>query len=159
MSLRVKNTRYDGVMHLVKAPQEIPEYADLFLAGGISGTGDWQAYAEQRLAHFSGVVINPRRDGHLEPEFEAEQVAWEHVALRVSDTILFWFPKETLCPITLFELGAWSMTKKQLFVGVEPEYQRRTNVLEQLRLARPDVQVQDTLDDTLRLALRTLLHQ
>lgn len=139
-------------MDIVRAPESIPDTADLFLAGGISGCPDWQEYAERRLAAVSGLLINPRRYGHLAPEFEAEQVAWEHKALRVSRAILFWFPRETLCPITLFELGAWSMTDKPLFVAVHPEYQRRENVLSQLRLARPDVGVVDSLDEVLVLA-------
>jgi hypothetical protein len=144
--------RYDGTVDIVRAPENIPDTADLFLAGGISGCPDWQEHAERRLVPVSGLLINPRRYGHLAPEFEAEQVTWEHEALRASRAILFWFPKETLCPITLFELGAWSMTNKPLFVAVHPEYQRRENVLSQLRLARPDVAVVDSLDEVLTLA-------
>lgn len=143
-------------MDIVRAPEEIPEYADLFLAGGISECPDWQKDAEERLAPVSGVLINPRRSGYLPPEFEAEQVAWEHVALRVSGAILFWFPKETLCPITLFELGAWSMTDKPLFVAVHPEYRRRANVLAQLELSRPDVEVVDSLEEALTAVERSL---
>lgn len=65
--------------------------------------------------------------------------------LRDADAILFWFPCETLCPITLYELGAWSMSDKPLFVGVHPAYQRRQDVEIQTRLARPDVAVTDLL--------------
>jgi hypothetical protein len=37
---------------------------------------------------------------------------------------MFWFPCETLCPITLYELGAWTVlapqTGTKLFVGACP---------------------------------------
>lgn len=95
--------RSAGDVNIVRAPEEIPEHADLFLAGGISGCPDWQKDAEKRLAPVPGVLINPRRHGRLSPEFEAEQVTWEYTALRVSGAILFWFPKETLCPIFLVD--------------------------------------------------------
>ena len=78
------------------------------------------------------------------------QIEWEHEALRASDTILFWFPKETLCPITLFELGVWSSKRGvPIIVGTHPEYARRLDVVTQLRLARPDVVVHNNLDDVL----------
>ena len=38
-----------------------------------------------------------------------------HDALRDVHAISFWFPKETICPIVLYELGAWSMTNKTYF--------------------------------------------
>lgn len=145
-------------MDIVRAPGAIPQRADLFLAGGISGCPDWQKDAEEYLIPLPGVLINPRRQGHLAPEFEAEQVAWEHAALRVSRAILFWFPKETLCPITLFELGAWSMTDKPLFVAIHPEYQRRVNVLTQLYLARPGMKVADSLKEALSAVKRKQSH-
>jgi hypothetical protein len=51
---------------------------------------------------------------------------WEHDHLRRSKAIMFWFPSETLCPITLYELGAWTILARQtgtkLFVGAEPHH-------------------------------------
>jgi len=42
---------------------------------------------------------------------------------------LIGFPCETLCPITLYELGTWSILSQQtgakLFVGCHPEYKRK----------------------------------
>jgi len=55
--------------------------------------------------------------------------------------ILFWFPCETLCPIVLYELGAWSMTDKQIYVGVHPDYKRKQDVEIQTKLARPSVSI------------------
>ena len=54
--------------------------------------------------------------------------------------MLFWFPAETICPIALFELGGRLLVREQpLFVGTNPNYQRRLDVEVQLRLARPEV--------------------
>jgi len=81
------------------------------------------------------------------PENAEEQIRWEFHRLRMIKNILFWFPKETLCPITLYELGAavqhfW----KTLFVGTHPEYQRRLDVETQLSLLRPEVRVVSSLE-------------
>jgi hypothetical protein len=54
---------------------------------------------------------------------------------------------ESICPIALFELGAWSERDTPLVVGTHPLYPRRIDVIEQLRLARPAVSVVATLDE------------
>jgi hypothetical protein len=123
----------------------------LFLAGGITGCSDWQEYAGMSLSQLPIVILNPRR-AHFpidNPAAAAAQIEWEHRHLHKASAILFWFPSETLCPITLYELGAWSMTDKPLFVGTHPEYRRRGDVVIQTRLARPDIQIVDTLDELL----------
>jgi hypothetical protein len=76
-----------------------------------------------------------------------EQITWEHDYLRMADAILFWFPCETICPIVLYELAAWSMTDKPIFVGVHPDYQRRQDVEIQTGLARPEVEIVYSLED------------
>lgn len=129
---------------IVRAPAGAPDAGPcLFLAGGISGCPDWQGpLGEQLAAGLPGwTILDPRRE--LPPEDDAAvaaQVAWEHRHLRRSTAVLFWFPPETLCPITLYELGAMSMTTRPLFVGVDPGYARRRDVLLQTGLARPDVE-------------------
>ncbi len=124
-------------------------YISVFLAGGISGCPDWQAEMVDRLRDTSLVLLNPRRADFPihDPTAAKAQITWEYQHLRKADTILFWFPCETLCPITLYELGAWSMTDKPLFVGVHPDYQRRQDVEIQTRLVRPDVQMAYSLAD------------
>ncbi|MBC8102371.1 MAG: nucleoside 2-deoxyribosyltransferase domain-containing protein [Cytophagales bacterium] len=115
----------------------------LFLAGGISGCGDWQREMTALLSDTSLTLLNPRRpDFPIDDEAAARtQIEWEFRHLRLADAILFWFPHETLCPITLFELGAGSRSAVPLFVGTHPDYQRRTDVIVQLSLARPEVSV------------------
>lgn len=121
----------------------------VFVGGGITGCPDWQADIAEMLKKSHGYLLNPRRD-----EFDVtnlslskEQIKWEHSHLRVANAVLFWFPCETLCPITLFELGVWSEKKgTKLFVGCHPEYKRKLDVEEQLMLSRPDIEVVDSLE-------------
>lgn len=136
-------------MRSIIAPQIHENNVDLFLAGGISNCPEWQDDALDLMSHTDLVVYNPRRSGVLVAEEAVAQIEWEYVALHSVPNILFWFPEETLCPITLYELGVFSHdVNVNLFVGVHPNYQRRIDVITQLRLSRPDVTVYDTLDAT-----------
>jgi hypothetical protein len=129
----------------VEAPTEYDGPGpSLFLAGGISGTHDWQSEVVERLADLPLVLLNPRRRNFPmdDPSVAEGQIAWEHRHLRRATAVLFWFPPETLCPIALFELGGRTMVPEQpLFVGTHPDYQRRLDVVIQLKLARPEVTV------------------
>ena len=125
-----------------------PNEKSLFLAGGISNCPNWQLEVVNMLKDSDWTIINPRRANFdvgnnqlLEPQIE-----WEHQRLRQARAILFWFPAQTLCPITLNELGAWSMMNKPLFVGTHPEYQRKYDVEIQTRLVRPEITIQDSLE-------------
>jgi hypothetical protein len=106
------------------------------------------------LFSIRGEKISPMGD----PEAGKLQIAWEQAALKVSDAVAFWFPPETLCPITLFELGVISQTSKKLMVGCHPDYQRKFDVEQQLSWYRPEVRVVDHLDD-LALEIQTWLMQ
>lgn len=116
-------------------------HAYVFLAGGISSCPPWQDKMVELLSDLDIEIINPRRREWPEDDEEAEkeQIEWEHEQLRQADLILFWFPKETLCPITLYELGAWSMTDVPIVIGMHPEYARRFDVETQTRLVRPEI--------------------
>ena len=116
----------------------------LFLAGGISGTHDWQTELVSLLADLPLVLLNPRRRNFPmdDPSAAQAQIEWEFRYLRRATAVLFWFPPETLCPIALFELGERIAEPKQtLFVGTHPDYKRRLDVEIQLKLARPEVAV------------------
>ena len=66
------------------------------------------------------------------------------------DCVVFWFPKESLCPISLFELGVVCRDSlKGLIVGMDLEYAKRDIVIEQLKLFRPDVNVVSSLLDVM----------
>jgi hypothetical protein len=142
-------------MRYIEAPSTYDEGKSddikIFLAGGISGTPDWQAEMVELLGEQDNnlVLLNPRRKNFPihDPSAAEAQIKWEHDQLRLADAILFWFPKETLCPIVLYELGAWSMTDKHLFVGVHPDYRRRQDVEIQTRLARQAIRIVYTLQE------------
>jgi hypothetical protein len=134
----------------------------VFLAGGITGCPDWQAAAAAGLAGLAAAVLNPRRRDFPmgDPAAAPAQIDWEYRHLRHADAALFWFPAESVCPIALYELGAWAAGDKPLFVGTAPAYPRRLDVVEQLRLARPGVWVAADLPAVLAAvsdwALKTL---
>jgi hypothetical protein len=124
----------------------------LFLAGGITGCPDWQQDMVEQLKDTSLVLFNPRRVSFPIADKNAAkvQIAWEHAHLRKATAISFWFPCETLNPIVLYELGAWSMTNKKLFVGCHPAYQRIQDVRIQTSLVRPDVTISTSLEELAR---------
>jgi len=141
-------------MKIIKCPetytkassQEIP----VFMAGGISNCPDWQAWFPMLVGELDDVIlINPRRDDFdtSDPEMTKKQITWEHSHLTRSYAILFWFPEETLCPITLYELGRYASIVKPVFVGCHPGYQRKADVDIQLSLIRPDIIVRDNMAD------------
>ncbi len=126
-------------------PNKIP----VFMAGGITGCPDWQKEMGELLVDTDYVLLNPRRDNFPmdNPSASYNQILWEHDHFRVALLNMYWFPKETLCPIVLYELGAWSMTNRPLFIGVDPEYKRRQDVEIQTKLTRPDVIITYSLAD------------
>jgi len=138
-------------MIYIEAPEKLDKAGKktVFLAGGITGCPDWQQEMRALLETTDLTLLNPRR-AHFpigDPSAATGQITWEHDGLRMADAILFWFPRETLCPIVLYELGAWTMMGKPIFVGVHPDYSRRQDVEIQTRLARPGVRVCYSLED------------
>ena len=134
----------------------------LFLAGGITGCDDWQARAAAMLGETDLVVLNPRRANFpMNDSNESErQIKWEHRHLKRASGILFWFPKQTLCPITLFEYGRWiaahklivdgaeplQIIPKPLFVGCDMEYARSNDLWVQSKLERPKLLLHYSLE-------------
>lgn len=121
----------------------------LFIAGGISNCRNWQADLAKCLGDLPIVVFNPRRANFdVNDKSAAEkQIKWEYKALHDATYISFWFSSETVQPITLYELGRWSMSNKPLLVGCDPEYPRLKDVQIQLGLGRPDIEVVSSLTD------------
>lgn len=109
----------------------------VFIAGGISGCRDWQKDFIEKIGEYPNLVLfNPRREEYILSEgVEAvNQISWEHQALFHSDLIAFWFCEETLCPITLFELGKMLGQRKNVIVGSDLGYKRLFDLNVQLRL-------------------------
>lgn len=129
-------------MQIITAPQKCPHYHNnsLFLAGGITNCPDWQADVLNILNvnEFTGQVCNPRRKNFpmSDPNSAKEQIEWEFDMLNTANAIMFWFPKETVCPITLYELGFWlshyahadMRFAKIITIGCHPEYSRLQDV-------------------------------
>ncbi len=137
-------------MKYIESPERIEmprsmryEGDSLFLAGGITGTYDWQQLVKRYLKDVDIILFNPRRKDFPinDPTAAEAQIRWEFEHLRKASIILFWFPEETLCPIVLYELGAWSMTDKKIFVGVHPGYKRKRDVEIQTKLVRQEVNI------------------
>jgi Nucleoside 2-deoxyribosyltransferase like len=129
----------------------------LFLAGGITGAPDWQKEMVKRLAGSDLTLLNPRRAyWETKPEMEHEQIGWEHRHLDRADAILFWFPAETICPIALYELGAWNPRMKKLFIGCHPAYPRRRDVEIQTSLERPRQAIAYSLDELAHQVLESM---
>lgn len=128
---------------LYTAPDKLPysfNQPSIFLAGGISNCPDWQSEIIQKLDTANFDVINPRRNMGFEKTGDSAkfQIEWEYNALKKVDYCTFWFPKETLCPITLYELGKMSMRASdgnvQIIVGWHEDYQRAFDLQVQLDL-------------------------
>jgi hypothetical protein len=120
----------------------------VFLAGGITNCPDWQQDVIKSQGNEDIVLMNPRRVNFdvSDPTQEEFQIEWEHCHLIFSNIILFWFPEETLCPITLFELGKVAAQGKAMVVGCHPGYKRRRDVIHQLGHLRPGIVVRDSLE-------------
>jgi len=137
----------------IRAPDSTPLPKDalsLFLGGGITNCPDWQSEIATKLQERcpSLVLVNPRRttpmdikDKNLSPV----QIEWEYRRLREMSAIMFYFPKETLCPITLYELGSWMILSQQtntkLFIQCHPEYARVMDVQVQVKLVNINIEV------------------
>jgi hypothetical protein len=136
----------------------------LFMAGGITDCPNWQMELREKLINTDVTLLNPRRANFPidDPNAAEQQITWEHNHLHLAKAVSFWFPAETLSPIVLFELGAWShwqghrydtgqqrpvLYQKPIFVGVHPDYKRRQDVEIQLLRQRPEVEVVYSLDD------------
>ena len=130
----------------------LPRRPIIFLAGGITGCPNWQKELIDLLYLKDATLINPRRDNFEwvpDSDEARKQIEWEHTYLNCSDFISFWFPKETVCPITLYELGRW-VGRKNILVGIHPKYSRKFDIQEQLRLAHEEQEIVYSLEELAR---------
>jgi hypothetical protein len=137
----------------IEAPniEQIKHNASLFLGGGITNCSDWQKEVIAALKDKEMTIVNPRRENFdvTDPSASAAQIDWEYDYLRECNQVMFWFSSETVCPITLFELGAtlerwhyeqWLLGQSNdpvppqtIFIGCHPEYKRILDVTHQAR--------------------------
>ena len=111
-------------------PTTVYNGTSVFLAGGITGCPDWQMELAYMLQGSDLILLNPRRAKFPidDPDAAYDQIVWEFQHLRKADVIAFWFPKEQIQPIALYELGAWLPSPKRVFVGVEHGYPRERDI-------------------------------
>lgn len=121
----------------------------LFLAGGITNCHDWQKELVELLKDTNLTLLNPRRKNFQEnnTDIEKQQITWEFDHLKKASAVSFWFTKETLCPITLYELGKQSASKKPIFIGVHPNYKRKRDIEIQTKLILPEIKIVYSLND------------
>ena len=133
----------------------------LFLAGGITDCPDWQSEVAEGLSTCDIEIFNPRRADFPmgDPNAGKEQIKWEFDRLdRVSD-IMFWFCRETVCPIVLYEIGrhlaVWQREggctyRSRIYIGMDPHYSRRFDVEQQSWLTGWEGTIHFTLDDLVK---------
>lgn len=142
---------------ILEAPNEVYSIQNnknikLFLAGGITNCEDWQSKVINDLSKQMNktkdlfntdylTIYNPRRKEYPnDPKAIEEQIVWEYNHLRDADIISFWFSKGSLNPITLYELGRWgNSSKKTVIIGIDPEYERKEDVIIQTKLSREEI--------------------
>ena len=131
-------------MKYVECPETYEsDEPSLFMAGGITGCSDWQKQFSEMLKDENLVLFNPRRKNFSNNEsgIAERQISWEYHYLKKVTATSFWFTHETVCPITLFELGKQLALNKPLFIGVHPEYSRKEDLLIQVKLIRPEIEI------------------
>jgi hypothetical protein len=106
----------------------------VFLAGGVNNCEDWQEELSSLINTSLYDVVNPRSKNHsnkLEIT-KRDLMLWEHRAIDKSDSAIFWFPKNTVCPTALLELGRMLERavhhSARLAVGWHPKYPRAVDV-------------------------------
>ena len=158
-----------------------PEYKELsgpsiFLAGPIQGAPDWQAEAIEILKKISSVVhiTSPRRPARALGEFSEKdyhgQVEWEHHYLDYAaehGVILFWLAKEAeqiagraYAQTTRFELGEaiarHYLKGIKVVVGIEKGFSNERYLRKTIKEKAPNVPMLNTLEDTCRVAVKTI---
>lgn len=131
----------------------------IFLAGGITDCPDWQKDVVNMLKDENVILLNPRRKDFPidDPNASYKQIRWEYQHLRKATAIIFWFPKETMCPIVLFELGTWVVSDKLLLIGMDREYERKEDVQIQTVLERGSTKFYYSVDSLVE-AMKSLIN-
>lgn len=133
---------------VIESPNEVYSIENnnnlkLFLAGGITNCPDWQSELIGLLQNVKDLTTyNPRRKNFPinDPLAAEAQITWEFNHLRDADAVSFWFSKGSLNPIVLYELGMWGNSSlKKIFIGIDKEYERASDVIIQTHLARPEI--------------------
>jgi len=129
----------------------------IFLAGGITNCPNWQKdaidYFKRNFHENVPITIyNPRRENFPinDPNASEQQIVWEFNHLSEADIILYWFSAGSPNPIVFYELGMHCNSHAQSFsvpcyIGCDPNFERKRDVIIQTALARPELTIYDDL--------------
>ena len=160
-----------SLSNVVVAPDFYPVGLDkhelsIFMAGGITGFADWQkefiSTFEKKHKEIKQrkkiVLFNPRRENFDTSNInESEiQIKWEAFYLKHCDMISMWFDDGSEQPICLYELGAWSMTDKPLFLGSKSTYKRLEDIRIQTQIKRPYVRISNDIESLVSDIIRSI---
>jgi hypothetical protein len=189
-------------MFYVEAPEHPRTYPvpAIFVAGDITGCGQWQRELFVKVGDINhATYFNPCREKYpllperlpakvwrvlrrmspaMDPAIAEEQIKWEYTHLWRSQIITFWFPKESVCPIALYELGMalcrnalkdylrpdakLAIPRPRICVGIEPGYKRAENIRIQMKWPGKDIDIVDSLDglsDFIHKEVETILKE
>jgi hypothetical protein len=161
MKMEYTTVKNKNMALIIEAPKEIYSLKNnrnkkLFLAGGITNCPDWQSEIIKLLEPIDRLTVyNPRRKNFPieDPKAAEEQITWEYNHLKDADIIVFWFSRGSLNPIVLYELGRWgNSSDKPIIIGLDPEYERSTDVITQTLLSRgTDTPFVHSLEDVVKI--------
>lgn len=144
------------MMIRIKSPEEYIKYPRPWIFLGGSTTTSWRDEVISSIDG-NGTFLDPMTE-----DYDAEKsTKWEMLALWSCDSIVMWFGKETLQPISLFEIGThtaryFTSQGKTPYVvlGVDPEYQKRKEIEAQIDSLNthlvgdcPQLSIVDTLEE------------
>jgi hypothetical protein len=152
------------MIEIVQSPNETTNQKGirLFLAGGISNCPNWQDIIieklknDERLKDKNVIVFNPRCKTIPEEE---PQVTWEYKKIKVSHIVSFWFSEGSPNSITLFEYGSHFKSRKKIIVGCHPNYPRKSNVVIQTKLVKPNFKINESFESFYEQIIITILKQ
>lgn len=144
-------------MNAFKPPMNIakrdPNTKFCFLAGSIEmgKAEDWQEDMETFFLQHHWGTFNPRREDFdakqkqsYQNPYMYQQINWEYNALEKSDLILVYIQPDTLSPITLMEIGKYSIPGK-MFIVSPPGFWRTANL--ECYCDRYNISLFDDMDD------------
>jgi len=155
-------------MRVIFARQPFPASftKSIFLAGPTPRTPDVTSWRREALhaleaMQYDGVVYVPEDEAWttFDDDQYLQQVDWEQDAMRRSDVIVFWVPRDlTTLPgfSTNVEFGLWAQSGKVLFGGPDAETPKNRYLETLAAPERFGIPVFRTIDDVLRSALERL---
>ncbi|MCI5052389.1 MAG: nucleoside 2-deoxyribosyltransferase domain-containing protein [Simkaniaceae bacterium] len=116
----------------------------VFLAGTISTP--WRAQLTTLLQSTDYTLLSPAHGPQV------KRIEWEQTYIDRADILVMWISANkpgdpyTLSLTSLFELGRFTHMNKPLYIGIEPGYALRDELILQLRALRPELIIHESLE-------------